>query len=260
VTGLNCMVFDIETIPDVDLGRRLLDMPEASDAEVGDAMFAARREETGEEFLPYEQHRVAAISVALRAGDQFQVWSLGAPESPEDELVGRFFAGIEKTQPTLVSWNGGGFDLPVLHYRALKHGITSRRYWDTGDFDQSFRYNNYLGRFHWRHIDLMDVIAGYQGRGRASLERVAALLGLPGKLGMSGALVWGACQEGRIADVRAYCETDVLNTYLVYLRFELIRGRLAAGAYEAEIARAWEWLEARTEPHWQQFAGAWEVP
>jgi len=257
---LNCMVFDIETIPDVDLGRRLLDMEDAADGEVAEAMFAARREETGSEFLPYEQHRIAAISVALRTGEQFHVWSLGSLDSPEDELLARFFGGLEKTQPTLVSWNGGGFDLPVLHYRALKHGVVSRRYWDTGDFDQSFRYNNYLGRFHWRHIDLMDVIAGFQGRGRASLEHVAALLGLPGKLGMSGALVWGAYQEGRLPDIRAYCETDVLNTYLVYLRFELIRGRLSRESYEAEIARAWEWLEERSEAHWQQFGAAWDVP
>lgn len=257
--SVNFLVFDIETIPDVELGRRLLGLDDASDEAVADAMFAAREEAAGSDFLPYEQHRVVAISAALRSGDQFHVWSLGGAESPEDELVGRFFAGIEKTQPVLVSWNGSGFDLPVLHYRALKHGIVSRRYWDTGDFDQGFRFNNYLGRFHWRHIDLMDVLAGYQARGRASLEHVAVLLGLPGKLGMSGDKVWGAYREGRIEEIRAYCETDVLNTYLVLLRFELIRGRLTAESYEEEIKRAWEWLDARSEPHWQQFLAAWDV-
>ncbi len=257
--SMNFLVFDIETIPDVDLGRRLLGLEEETDEAVAEAMFAARQEATGSDFLPFEQHRVVAISAALRSGDQFHVWSLGAIESPEDELVARFFAGIEKTQPVLVSWNGSGFDLPVLHYRALKHGVVSRRYWDTGEFDQSFRFNNYLGRFHWRHIDLMDVLAGYQGRGRASLEHVAALLGLPGKLGMSGDKVWDAYRLGKLEEIRAYCETDVLNTYLVLLRFELIRGRLAASAYEEEIARAWEWLEARNEPHWRQFAAAWDV-
>ena len=256
---LNCLVFDIETVPDTDLGRRLLGLGEADDATVAEAMFAARREETGSDFLPYEQHRIVAISAVLRTGTQFHVWSLGGLESPEDELVTRFFAGLEKTQPTLVSWNGGGFDLPVLHYRALKHGVVSRRYWDVGEFDQGFRYNNYLGRFHWRHIDLMDVLAAYQGRGRASLEHVAALLGLPGKLGMSGGKVWDAYLAGKLPDIRAYCETDVLNTYLVYLRFELIRGRLVHDAYEEEVARAWQWLEERTEPHWQQFATAWDV-
>jgi predicted PolB exonuclease-like 3'-5' exonuclease len=257
--SLNCLVFDIETVPDVDLGRRLLGLEDADDAVVAEAMFAARREVTGSDFLPFEQHRIIAISAALRSGDQFHLWSLGGIESPEDELVTRFFAGLEKTQPTLVSWNGSGFDLPVLHYRSLKHGVVSRRYWDTGDFDQSFRFNNYLGRFHWRHVDVMDVLSGYQGRGRASLENVAALLGLPGKLGMSGDKVWGAYSEGRLAEIRAYCETDVMNTYLVYLRFELIRGRLAPDDYEQEIARVWEWLEERSETHWQQFSAAWDV-
>ncbi len=257
--SLNCLVFDIETIPDVELGRRLHDLPDAPDAEVAEAMFARRREETGSEFLPFEQHRIASIAVALRSGEQFHLWSLGAVDAPEDELVTRFFAGIEKTQPTLVSWNGSGFDLPVLHYRSLKHGIVSRRYWDVGESDQSFRFNNYLGRFHWRHIDVMDVLSGYQGRARASLEHVAALLGLPGKLGMDGSKVWGAYAEGRLPEIRAYCETDVLNTYLVYLRFELIRGKLGATAYEAEIARVWEWLEERSEAHWQEFSAAWDV-
>ena len=65
--------------------------------------------------------------------------------------------------------------------------------------------------------------------------------------------------DTKLAEIRAYCETDVLNTYLVYLRFELIRGRLSAGDYESEIARAWEWLEQRSEPHWRQFAAAWDV-
>ena len=143
--SLNCLVFDIETVPDVDLGRRILGLEDDDDAAVAAAMFAAREQATGSDFLPFEQHRVVAIAAALRSGDQFHVWSLGGVESPEDELVARFFGGLEKTQPTLVSWNGSGFDLPVLHYRALKHGIVSRRYWDVGEYDQSFRYNNYLG-------------------------------------------------------------------------------------------------------------------
>jgi 3'-5' exonuclease len=145
----------------------------------------------------------------------------------------------------------------VLHYRALKYGVVAPRYWDTGELDQSSRYNHYLGRYHWRHIDLMDVLALYQGRGRAKLEHVAALLGLPGKLGMSGDQVWPQYRDGRIADIRAYCETDVLNTYLVFLRFELIRGHLGAGDYETECLRAREWLGARTETHWREFLAAW---
>jgi predicted PolB exonuclease-like 3'-5' exonuclease len=182
---------------------------------------------------------------------------VGAADSPEDELLRRFFSGIDKLKPTLVSWNGSGFDLPVLHYRMLRHGIASPVYWDTGDLDRDFKWNNYLNRFHMRHIDLMDVLAGYQARGRASLDHVALLLGLPGKLGMAGDQVWGAWQAGRIGEIRDYCETDVMNTYLVYLRFELVRGRLSSKAYALELERARGWLGERREEHWRRFLAAW---
>ena len=143
------LVFDIETVPDVDYGRRLLGLDGLDDANVAEAMFGAQRQRTGSDFLPLPQQRIVAIACALRSRDT----------------------------PDLVSWNGSGFDLPVMHYRALACGVAAPRYWEHGDEDTAFRYNNYLGRFHWRHLDLMDVLAGYQGRGRASLADIACLLG-----------------------------------------------------------------------------------
>jgi predicted PolB exonuclease-like 3'-5' exonuclease len=253
--GADCLVFDIETVPDAELGRRL--GFEGDDSAIAAQMLAAREEETGSSFLPLEQHRVVAISTLLRSGDQLQVWSLGAVDSPEDDLVRRFFGGIDRLQPTLVSWNGSGFDLPVLHYRMLRHGIASPTYWDTGERDRDFKWNNYLNRFHMRHVDLMDVLAAYQGRGRASLEHVSLLLGLPGKLGMGGDQVFEFWKAGRLAEIRAYCETDVMNTYLVWLRFELARGQLSAGEHGEEVARVREWLASRSETHWCQYGAAW---
>ncbi len=184
---MNHLIFDIETIPDVDYGRRLLGLAGLPDAAVAAAMFAQRRQQTGSDFLPLPQHRVVSIACALRRGDSLRVWSLGDAHSSERELLERFFDGIERFTPDLVSWNGGGFDLPVMHYRCMLHGVRAARYWEHGDEDSAFRYNNYLSRFHWRHLDLMDVIAGFQARGRASLADVASLLGLPGKMGFSGA-------------------------------------------------------------------------
>jgi 3'-5' exonuclease len=251
----DCLVFDIETVPDAELGRRL--GFEGDDLAVGDQMLAARAEETGSSFLPLEQHRVVAISTVLRSDDQLQVWSLGAADSSEEDLIRRFFSGLEKLRPTLVSWNGSGFDLPVLHYRMLRHGIASPTYWDTGDDDREYRWNNYLNRYHARHLDLMDVLSAYQARGRVSLEHASLLLGLPGKLGMGGDQVFEYWKAGRIAEIRAYCETDVLNTYLVWLRFQLVRGRLQPAQYAAETARARAWLDERTEPHWRQYDTAW---
>ena len=178
-------------------------------------------------------------------------------DSTEDDLMRRFFSGLEKLRPTLVSWNGSGFDLPVLHYRMLRHGIASPTYWDTGEDDRDFKWNNYLNRYHARHLDLMDVLSAYQARGRVSLEHVALLLGLPGKLGMGGEQVFEYWRAGRIAEIRAYCETDVLNTYLVWLRFQLVRGRLQPPEYAAETARVRAWLAERAEPHWRQYDSAW---
>lgn len=255
---MHCLVFDIETVPDVEFGRRLYDLHDLSDADVAEAMFARRRAATGSDFLPLHQHRVVAISVALRSRDDFKVWSLGSAGDDEAAIVGRFFDGLDRYTPDLVSWNGSGFDLPVLHYRALRHGIEAPRYWETGDEVQAFRWNNYLSRFHWRHIDLMDVLAGFQMRAAAKLDEVAVLLGFPGKLGMSGARVWDTVLAGDLDAVRNYCESDVVNTYLVYLRFERMRGRLDAAGYDAEIARVRSALAADGRPHLREFLAAWE--
>ena len=254
---MNTLVFDIETVPDTDLGRRLYGLRNVSDEHVAQIMYAKRREETGGEFLSHEQHRVVAISVAMRSRDSLKLWSLGEEASSEKHLIERFFEGLDRFTPELVSWNGSGFDLPVLHYRSLLHGLTAARYWETGDTDSSFRYSNYLSRFHWRHIDLMDVLSGFQGRGRASLQDVAMLLGFPGKVGLHGSQVWQTYLEGNVKRIREYCETDVLNTYLIYLRFELLRGHLNAQEHGAEVARVRKLLHDSGARHLREFADAW---
>lgn len=255
---LNVLAFDIETVPDVASGRRLYGLEGLADAEVANVMFHKRRQETGEsEFLRLHLQRVVAISAVVRSGDLLKVWSLGEPGAPEEEIVRRFFDGIEKFTPNLVSWNGSGFDLPVLHYRALLHGISAPRYWETGDEDNTFRWNNYLSRFHWRHLDLMDVLAGYQGRAAAPLDEIATMLGFPGKLGMDGSKVWGSFLAGDIKGIRDYCETDVLNTFLIYLRFELMRGRMSRARYEEECRLLRDYLTREEQPHFSEFLGAW---
>ena len=256
---MNILVFDIETVPDVEFGRRLYNLQGLDDAAVAKAMFAQQRASTGGEFLPHLQQRVVAISCVLRAREQLTVWSLGDLNSSEPELLARFFDGIEKYLPELVSWNGGGFDLPVLHYRSLKAGVQAPRYWEVGDEDTAFRYNNYLSRYHWRHLDLMDVLSGFQPRARAKLADMAALLGFPGKLGFSGDQVWDAYLAGQLLAVRRYCETDALNTYLIYLRFQFLRARLDRTALEAELERLRTLLRTSLEPHHAEFLKAWEA-
>ncbi len=256
---MNTLVFDIETVPDVALGRRLYGLEGLSDAQVAKAMFALRRQDTGGDFLSLEQHRVVAISCALRTPEGLRLWSLGDCATPEGELVQRFFDGVEKFSPDLVSWNGSGFDLPVLTYRALLAGAQAPRFWETGAEDPAFRYNNYLSRYHWRHTDLMDVLSGFQSRGRVSLATMACLLGLPGKLGFEGSQVWEAWQSGDLAGIRRYCETDVLNTWLIYLRFAQLRGQLSREQHAEELERVKTLLRDAQEPHLSEFLRAWEA-
>ncbi len=256
---MNVLVFDIETIPDTVSGAKLYELEGLPPEDIAKAMVAKRIEKTGgSDFLPLHLHRVVAISAVLSTHNSLKVWSLGSVDSDEAELVQRFFDGIDRYTPTLVSWNGGGFDLPVLHYRSLLHKIDARRYWESGEEDREYRYNNYLNRYHWRHIDLMDVLGAFNMRASAPLTEVAVMLGFPGKLGMSGASVWDYFQQGKLPEIRQYCETDVLNTYLIYLRWELVRGGLNKSSYLQEIERISSVLSESRQPHLQSFLQTWQ--
>src|SRR3970040_2052079 len=218
------LAFDIETVPDVEGLRRLHGL----DAAIPDK-------------------GVAEMGFTLRRAGS------------EGELIQRFFEGIEKYTPQLVSWNGGGFDLPVLHYRGLIHGVKAARYWDTGEDNRDFKWNNYISRYHARHLDLMDLLALYQLRAAAPLGDLAQIMGLPGKLGMDGAGVWRASHAGKIADIRNYCGADVVNTYLIFLRFQLMRGALTEQQYKAESEVVRSTLRKSAERHWKEFLAKWRA-
>lgn len=256
---MSILVFDIESVPDYEAGRKIHKLSDdLSDKDVVKAMQHLQFQKSGSEFMPLHLQKIVAISVLFEKGDTLKVWSLGNVQSNEKEIIQRFYEGVDQHTPTLVSWNGGGFDLPVLNYRSLLHGIQAPRYWETGDDDSSFRYNNYISRFHWRHTDLMDVLANYQPRAGAKLDQIATMLGFPGKFGMDGSLVWEKFQEGAIEEIRNYCETDVLNTYLVFLQFEMIRGRCSRGLLEQKLERVKQLLRDSEEDHLLEFLQMWE--
>ncbi len=252
------LVFDIETVPDVAGARRLRPAwSSLTDSELAQRLFEERREKTGSDFLPLHLHRVVAIACVFRDDSGFRVRSIGTSEDDEGRLIQAFFATVDRYTPQLVSWNGGGFDLPVLHYRGLIHGVHAARYWDLGEDDRDFRYNNYISRYHTRHIDLMDLLAMYQPRASAPLDDLAKLCGFAGKLGMDGSRVWDAFQAGGIEQIRNYCETDVVNTYLLYTRFRRLRGVLDETGSAAEERLVRETLAALPQPHWQEYLNAW---
>lgn len=288
---MNILVFDIETVPDIASGRRLYGDPskmaELSAEEVARVMTHYRQQQTDgqSEMLRHHLQRVIAISVIFRFNgkvknketgqletkDILDIRSLAAPDASEKELLQQFFNIIKKYTPNLVSWNGNGFDLPVLHYRSLLHGVNMQRYWETEQLDDEyvlndagqrrrvhFQYNKYFNRYNERHLDLMDVLSGYQSRVFASLDEIATMLGLPGKMGMSGDKVWDAYLQGEIQQIRDYCETDVLNTYLIYLRFQLTRGKLGTVEYVQECQRVYQLLKQEAKEHFTAFAEAWQ--
>jgi 3'-5' exonuclease len=254
------MVYDFETVPDCNAGRKILGLKATcSDEEVVTALKARRLEQTQgqSDFLPHYLQRIVAISVVVRCNEWIKVWSLGE-NADEKNIIERFFAGIERYKPTLVSWNGSGFDLPVLHYRALFHGIVSKRYWENGEKESEYKWNNYLSRYHSRHTDLMDVLAAYQSRAYAPLNEISLILGFPGKMGMAGDLVWQKFQENELDSIRNYCETDVLNTYLVYLKFQTIRGQISPEESEQDILRLQNFLRQSEKPHLLEFLEIWQ--
>jgi 3'-5' exonuclease len=256
---MNVMVFDFETIPDIKAGRCLLENEaELSDAMIAETLFEQRKQQTKSTFLPHYLHQIVSISVVLKTEHFVKVWSLAEEESTECDLIERFFEGLKKYKPMLVSWNGSGFDLPVLHYRALLHGICAQEYWDVGHHDPQFKWNNYLNRYHYRHLDLMDVLSAYHSRASAPLDQLSCILGFPGKMGESGSKVWTQYQAGELSAIRNYCETDVLNTYLVYLRFEKMRGILTKKAYDTACDLLKQTLESDKKPHLNAFLSTWQ--
>lgn len=252
---MEALVFDIETIPDIALIQQIYDWQHLTHEETYTAVMSQFQVEKKTTFLPLHLHQVVAISLVMRTQDQLKVWSLGDITSNEADLIGRFYLGIDRYTPTLVSWNGSGFDLPVLHYRGMKHGVVAAQYWDQGDRRQEFRYNNYTNRYHQRHTDVMEVLSMYQARATVKLDQMALMLGYPGKMGMAGDKVYDAVQAGDLKSVRDYCETDVLNTYLVYLRMQHMRGQISSDTFDQEQQLIQDMLTQERQHPEQQHLG-----
>ncbi|RMF84858.1 MAG: hypothetical protein D6739_05345 [Nitrospirae bacterium] len=275
-------VFDIETVPDPVVGARLLGLAGAEEAEVAAALRAYHEEATGgrSDFLRQPFWRVVAISyayveVAGRAAPwgRDTVWegcryrlkgvaSIGREASEEGELVANFFRFLERKvaegrRPRLVSWNGRGFDLPVLRYRAMHHGLSAAALFRAGD-----RWANYTARYSldW-HCDLLEATSDFGAAARCRMDEVAALVGAPGKTGVAGGDVEALHRAGDRGAIRRYCETDVVNTYLIYLRWALLTGETdPEGLAEAERdAEAYLAREGEARPHLAAFLEAWRT-
>ncbi|MGD0465843.1 MAG: 3'-5' exonuclease [Gammaproteobacteria bacterium] len=254
------MVFDIETVPDVVTGRRINKIdPNLDQLDVIKILYLINRQKKqGSEFLQHYLHKIVAISVLVQDEGFLKIWSLGNIVDDEQNLLERFFNGLEIYKPTLVSWNGTGFDLPVIHYRSLLHQVTSKMYWETGERVSEFKWNNYLNRYHYRHIDIMDLLSGYQKSAVVSLDDIATMLGLPGKMVLTGDQVLNCYLTKDLPKIRDYCEIDVLNTYLVFLRLQYIRGVLSQENYLSSCDSLKIYLKKLNTEHFNNFLENWD--
>lgn len=233
------LVWDLETIPDLPCVARVHGLEEHDQAGCRAAL--------GEKFPKLPFHQIACIGALLaeRGEGGWEVRSLGAPHAgqrSEPELLQGFASRIHDLRPQLVTFNGGSFDMPVLRYRAMINRITApglecRRYWN--------RYSDDC-------LDLCDALACFSPGGKVSLNDLCRALGFPGKpTDIDGSEVDRYVQEGRIEEVAAYCETDVVSTYRVWLVHELFRGTLSRAEFDASERHLKQFISDRlhSKPH-----------
>ncbi|ACL62336.1 3'-5' exonuclease [Methylobacterium nodulans] len=236
--------FDIETVPDREL---IPNHPK-------------------DKFPPQPiTHRVVAISLVeakiVRRADRTERYIVnccrtgGRADWDEKRLLAGFWQYFANSHARVVTWNGKGFDLPVLRSRAMIHGISAAPWFTSGT-----RWESYTQRYSpdW-HCDLMEQLSDYRSCASMSMEDVAVALGLPGKVGGHGSLVEEMIEQGGTDQVRAYCESDTLNLFAVYARWALLTGRTDADGYNASIESLVRCLEAEreTRPHFGEFLDRW---
>jgi predicted PolB exonuclease-like 3'-5' exonuclease len=255
-------VFDIETVPDLEAARNLLG--ERSDLK--QALTDYHLEITGgkNDFVRQLFHQVVAISFVECEihndgnGEYYvlkEVRSGGSGQSSEEEIIKGFFHYLSEKRARLVSFNGRTFDLPVLKYRAMRHNVQAGWLYRSGD-----KWNNYGSRYSldW-HCDLLEAFSDFGASARIRMNEACALLGLPGKLDVDGSQVDELFNAGKIEEIRNYCEMDVINTYLLYLKYQYHTGSLSKDHYHLGVSDMISYLknEGESRPHLLEFLDAW---
>ena len=217
------LVFDIETIID-----QSLPLPKTSDQNA---------------LPPAPYHQVVAIGALLLDGD-YVPKRLGIVGERRSEAVSlqQFVRYLDEAKPLLVSFNGRGFDLPVIVARCLRHGVSFHYYYEDRDLRYRFSPNG--------HLDLMDFLSDFGATRAVSLDTYTKLIGLPGKVGVDGKDVGPLVHEGRIQEVYDYCLCDVVQTTGLLLRVQLLRGLLDREGYQRAMGNLIEFMakDPRVKP------------
>jgi len=245
MTEQTVVVWDLETVPDLAAAARMLDLGDAPEAKV--------REALGSGFPKHPLHKIVCIGalVASRQSEGWRIDALGAPhigERTEAKLISDFIEKIGQLLPQLITFNGHSFDLPVLRYRAMVNRVSAG----------GLQVRQYFHRYTDHALDLCDALGSYMPGAKVKLDEVSKILGLTGKPeGIDGSRVEEMVLAGQIEEVARYCESDVLNTYRVWLVYELFRGSITAKELEWSEMQIRDFVVARkaANPHLYAAAG-----
>lgn len=256
----NCpiLVFDIETIPDIETGKRLYpNLSDLSDQDALTALTAIRQAEAGHDFMRLPLHKVACLSFLWVKEDKFNLCSLSLQKMSEKEILSTFLRAFDQ-RPLLISWNGAGFDLPVLLYRMAHHKINASPLVNAG-----FNKQDYLNRYSEKHLDLMDKFNFGAWGSKQKLDTIASLCGFAGKQDLDGSQVVPMVLAQEWQKLATYCESDVLNTWLIYLRWQLLYGRLSESDHQAQLDATYQFISqqkgADGQVRHQGFLDAWQL-
>nr|WP_169778462.1 3'-5' exonuclease [Campylobacter curvus] len=241
-------VFDCETIPDANLIRKIYGL-EGDDMSVSLEAMAVQKDASGSEFLPVMFHKVVAISAVMadEYGKFLRVSTLEGAN--EQEILAKFIKFINEYNPRLVSFNGRGFDLPMIMVRAMRYNLSVEAYFETENRElNKNKWENYRSRYSGRfHLDLLDHISDFGSVRGLKLDTLCASLNLPGKYDIHGDQVLELYYNDELEKINEYCESDVLNTYWLFLKYELLQGNITQQDYASCINSMSEFLAKNCE-------------
>ncbi|WP_350561473.1 3'-5' exonuclease [Psychrobacter sp. CAL346-MNA-CIBAN-0220] len=258
------LVFDIETIADTAAARKIYpQLADLNDTDTLSALTAIRIQEAGHDFMRLPLQRIVCISAFYVQGEKKTLFSLSAEHLSEQEILRKFFKAFSDLDslPQLISWNGSGFDIPVLIYRAMQYDLSAPWLFEEGDRHKNMRFDNYVNRFQTKHLDLMDRFSQYGASRREAMDVVASLYGLPGKTDVDGSMVGALVAQEDWRTLSRYCESDVMNTWLIYLRWLRLTGKLTSEGFGFWQQQSHDYLAQLTETdgsvRHQEFIADW---
>lgn len=248
-------VFDIETVPDIELVCQYYELDSSlSEVEICQHAFSAQKEKSGSEFLPIYWHRVVSIASVIcdEYGKFIKVGNFGKKNAESTEtksnadssafthladeraILSDFLRFINSKEPRLVSFNGRGFDLPTIMLRAMKYNLSAFGYFESENASKTKnKWENYRARYSEKwHTDLLECLGNFGSVRNLNLDNVCKMLGIVGKYEVSGGDVYSLYYDKKdIEKIDFYCQSDVLNTYWLYLKYAILKDELRVEDY-----------------------------